>query len=224
MQTALILHHYPFQEDSVLLKVFTGDGILVPVIARGAKRPRSQWRSVIRPFVLSQLHFSGKGEVKSLKQCESEHAFDFSPAALPCGFYLNELLLYFLRQNDAHPDLFVCYTQALAALEEGDIEVALRTFELKLLAALGFGVPLHHDAAHALIEAEGFYRMVPGHLPERVATLSGRGICAGRSLLAMAKFEWTDKAVRTDAKRLMRAWIHFYMDGKVLKSKKLLMS
>src|SRR6188474_1838634 len=54
-QAAYVLHRYDWSESSLILDVFTREQGRVAVIAKGAKRPYSQLRSVLLPFQRLQL-------------------------------------------------------------------------------------------------------------------------------------------------------------------------
>ena len=73
-------------------------------------------------------------------------------AALLCGFYLNELLLKLLPREDPHPLLWNDYASALRALTADARPAAqaatLRRFEVRLLAELGYALPLDARCRH----------------------------------------------------------------------------
>lgn len=143
---AYVLHKYDWSESSLIVELFTrAQGRLV-VVAKGAKRPTSQLRSVLLPFQrlhaqLGKVPADERGEVQLLRQAEwAGGAPLLGPAALFPGLYLNELLLKLLARQDPHPTLFDAYADTLAALAaapEGDDGPVLRAFELMLLRELG---------------------------------------------------------------------------------------
>src|SRR6188474_2086760 len=49
-QAAYVLHRYDWSESSLILDLFTREQGRLAVIAKGAKRPYSQLRSVLLPF------------------------------------------------------------------------------------------------------------------------------------------------------------------------------
>src|SRR6476659_1049899 len=150
-EPAFVLHAYPYNETSVIVEAFTEAAGRVPMVAKGARRPRSELRGLLQAFQPLTLSWAGTGELKTLVKAEWRGGLPLpGGAALLCGFYLNELLLKLLPREDPHPGLFDAYEEALHALtrEEspGAQAVVLRRFELRLLAELGYAVALTKEA------------------------------------------------------------------------------
>src|SRR5438270_11622811 len=138
-QPAFVLHTYPYRETSLIVEALTADHGRVAMVARGAKRPRSELRGVLQAFQPLTLSWSGVGELKTLMKAEWQGGLPLvGGAALLCGFYLNELLLRLLPREDPHPQLYRDYEAALGVLAgSAELAPALRRFELKLLSELG---------------------------------------------------------------------------------------
>src|SRR5881396_4020453 len=142
---AFVLHHYDWSETSLILDVFTREQGRIAVAAKGAKRPYSQFRSVLLPFqrILMSLGRTpaGESEVHNLRGAEwAGGAPMLSGAALFSGFYLNELLMKLLARHDPHPALFDAYAATLPCLvadDEAQVQAALRAFEVTLLKEIG---------------------------------------------------------------------------------------
>ena len=47
-QPAFVLHSYPFRETSLVIEAFTRNSGRVALVARGARRPKSALRGVLR--------------------------------------------------------------------------------------------------------------------------------------------------------------------------------
>lgn len=140
---AYVLHGWDWSESSLILDVFTrAQGRLV-VVAKGAKKPTSNFRPVLLPFHLLTLWLSKPGadsedDVRTLRAAEWAGSAPLPGAVLMSGFYLNELLMKGLARHDPHARLFDAYAETLAALAEGTEEgAALRAFELVFLRELG---------------------------------------------------------------------------------------
>src|SRR5204863_9032006 len=120
----------------------------VALVARGARRARSELRAAIQAFQPLSLSWSGAGELKTLLKAEWRGGLPLvGGSALLCGFYVNELLLKLLPREDPHPQLFRDYETALVELASSAEQApVLRQFELKLLAELGYALPLTHEA------------------------------------------------------------------------------
>jgi DNA repair protein RecO (recombination protein O) len=114
-------------------------------VAKGAKKPSSNFRPVLLP--LQPLHLSwsqsvsSDAEVHTLKGAEwvGGHIMPTGDALLS-GLYLNELLMRLLARGDPHGLLFDHYAavvQVLASAHGEALEPALRLFELVLLREVG---------------------------------------------------------------------------------------
>src|SRR6185295_15598478 len=113
-ESAFVLHAYPYRETSLIVEAFCADHGRVALVARGAKRPRSELRGLLQAFQPLLISWFGQQELKTLLKAEWRGG---SP--LVCGFYLNELLLKLLPREDPHQQLFANYESALADLAAG---------------------------------------------------------------------------------------------------------
>jgi DNA repair protein RecO (recombination protein O) len=171
---AFVLHSYDWSESSLIVDLFTRGQGRVVVVAKGAKRPTSNFRPLLLPFHpltvwLSRAAADEDGEVKSLRAVEWGGGVPLPSAGLMSGFYLNELLLKGLARQDPHPALFDAYAETLEVLASGaamagaDAEaVALRAFELVLLRELGWLPELDAVTASAQpVIADQRYTLAP---------------------------------------------------------------
>ena len=93
-QPGFVLHAYPYRETSLIVEAFTPDFGRIALVARGAKRPRSELRGLLQGFQPLLLSWSGQNELKTLLNAEWRGGLPrVGGGALLCGFYLNELLL-----------------------------------------------------------------------------------------------------------------------------------
>src|SRR6187431_3778228 len=148
-QSAFVLHTYPYRETSLIVEAMTAEFGRVAMVARGAKRPRSELRGLLQAFQPLALSWAGTGELKTLVKAEWRGGLPLATgAALLCGFYLNELLLKLLPREDPHPLLWNAYAETLLALTHdarpAAQAVTLRRFEVRLLAELGYALVLDH--------------------------------------------------------------------------------
>ena len=136
-EPAFVLHRYDWSESSLILEVFTRHHGRVALVAKGAKRPSSNFRPVLLPLQPLRVAFGGDAEIRTLKGAEWVGGQVMPTGeALLSGYYLNELLLRLLARDDAHLRLFDAYAVAVSVLasEHGEaLEPALRAFELLLL-------------------------------------------------------------------------------------------
>ena len=120
--TAFVLHRYDWSESSLIVELFTRAQGRVVAVAKGAKRPTSNFRPLLLPFLPLQV-LLGKppkdetSEVVNLRSAEWSGGVPLLPnAALMSAYYLNELLLKLLARQDPHAELFDAYADTLVAL------------------------------------------------------------------------------------------------------------
>ncbi len=166
-QPAYVLHHYDWSESSVIVEAFTRLHGRVALVAKGAKRPSSNFRSVLLPLQPLSLSWGGDAEIRTLKSAEwgGGHVMPTGEALLS-GYYANELLMRLLAREDAHPRLFDAYAALVHVLaaEKGDTlhAAALRAFELLLLREAGHLPALDvQTLTFAPLAADAAYRLVP---------------------------------------------------------------
>ncbi|UXY13774.1 DNA repair protein RecO [Chitiniphilus purpureus] len=199
-QPALVLHQYPYRETSRLLEVFTRDHGRVAIVARGAQRHGSQARAVLLNFQPLLLSWFGAGEVKTLHAAEWQGGVpQLTGQPLLCGFYLNELLLRLLPRESPQPALFAAYFDAVRALcvlprtASGELEPILRSFELSLLACLGYAPDWRFTADGQPVMPNRHYGFVPGL--GLMPSTAPSGACPGETLLALAQGHPTGHAL-----------------------------
>jgi DNA repair protein RecO (recombination protein O) len=146
---------------------------------------------------------------------------------LICGFYLNELVLKLTRRDDSHAGLYAAYEDALSALREGEAPAAaLRRFERRMLADLGYGLTLTQDADGAQIDPAASYLYVPerGALAcHEAMPADDRGVqIAGKTLLDMACDDYSDPLTAQQGRAVMRLVISHHLGGQVLHTRQLL--
>lgn len=224
-QAVYILHTFPFKETSLLVELFTQTHGRVTAVAKGARRPRSVMRGMLQAFQPFSATWSGKAELKNLHGLEwSGSLTDLQGEALMCGFYLNELLLRLLPREDPHEQLFAYYQEALKSLVRStSLAADLRRFELNLLQELGYAVPLTADENGELIDADRQYRYEAEYgACELSATKNGVQL-QGRTLLDMARGDYSAVQTQAQSKQLMRYLLTHYLGDKPLHTRQLLM-
>lgn len=227
-EPAFVLHTYPYRETSLIVEALTERSGRVALVARGAKRPRSELRGVLQAFQPLALSWAGTGELRTLVKAEWRGGLPLpSGAALLCGFYLNELVLKLTAREDPHPSLFAEYAGALQALTADARPAAqaaiLRRFELRLLAALGYALALTHDVdTGAPVAAGERYHYAFDRGPRLVAA-EPRGrwpVVRGETLIALATAQYPDADVAAEAKRLMRGILDHYLEERRIFSRR----
>lgn len=222
---AIILHCQPYRETSLFAEVFTERHGRLRLLGRGARRGKQPLARILRPFHCVSLSWAGRGELPVLTAAEEgEGGATLTGTALYCAFYLVELLMRLLPAHDPHPEVFALSLATLQKLASGSLlQQTLRSFELDLLEAIGYGLRLDEDAGGHPIEPGRPYLYHPeqGAVPTQAAT---DGAIQGAALLALGRREGLDDGQLRDAKRLMRAILQHHMNGRPLRSRELFTS
>ena len=230
-EPAFVLHAYPYRETSLIVEAFTAGFGRIPMVARGAKRPRSEIRGLLQAFQPLALSWAGGSELKTLVKAEWRGGLPLlGGSALLCGFYINELLLKLLAREDPHPDLFDDYAAALQALVNEATAAAqaaaLRRFEVRFLAALGYALQLAHDVDGVPIDPLRAYHYAPDRGPRLVVAHSAREpgahprIVRGATLVALAAGRFGDAETASEAKHLMRDVLDHYLEERRIVSRR----
>ena len=221
---AYVLHQYAYRDTSRIVEVFTAEHGRLTLFARGAAGPKSGLRAALRPFQRLLVSWSGKSEACQLLTAEIDGtATSLPPECLMCGFYLNELLLRLTVRCDPHTAIFDSYAEAVRALQAGgDEEYHLRRFEKRLLQELGYGLELSQTDGGKPIEPDMYYRFDVAGGPQPCVA-DAPGAVYGKSLADLDAGELADVRSLRDAKRVLRAAIDACLEGRVLKSRNVLM-
>ncbi|MBP7081007.1 MAG: DNA repair protein RecO [Rhodocyclaceae bacterium] len=222
-QKAFVLHAHPYSETSLIVDVFSREQGRLPLLARGARRPRSVLRGNLMAFAPLELGWFGTGEVKTLAKAEWLGGISLlSGRCLLLGYYLNELLVKLLPRDDAHPQLFDAYEDALRALSSGAEDAPeLRRFEQTLLKELGYGLTLDVDArsgARVVDDREYVFWIERG--PVERDDGDDTASVSGKTLLDMVADDYSDARTRFESKGLMRQLIAHHLSGRPLHSRR----
>jgi len=225
-ELAFVLHSYPFRETSLVLEVFSRQHGRVPLVARGARRPRSTLRGLLMSFQPLSLSWFGKHELRTLHAAEWQGGQpQLQGTALLCGFYLNELLLNLMARDDPHERLFDYYQDTLLRLaQEQDHAFTLRCFEKQLLQELGYGLRLDTEAmSDKPIMPTQTYRYILelGAVASTPESVQGMPI-SGKTLLDMAADDYRDANSARQSKQLIRLLLDHYLAGKTLHTRELM--
>ena len=122
-EPAYVLHRYDWSESSLILEVFTRRQGRIALVARGAKKPSSNFRPVLLPLQRLHVAFGGDAEIRNLKSAEWQggHVMPTGDALLS-GYYLNELLMRLLARNAR----WECTGQALFSDAKGQVHDMLQ--------------------------------------------------------------------------------------------------
>ncbi|MDP3136876.1 MAG: DNA repair protein RecO [Burkholderiaceae bacterium] len=240
-EPAYVLHRYDWSESSLILEVFTRRHGRVALVARGAKKPSSNFRPILLPLqpllVSYALTPGGDAEIHALKGAEwaGGHVMPTGDALLS-GYYLNELLLRLLARDDPHESLFDAYASAVQVLASGHVQAlppALRAFELLLLRDIGVLPQLDlQTLTLAPLDPAAPYVLVPeGGLrgagaDERHGLGGAQWALLQHALDDEAPFHATLHAcagMMGELKPQLRALLHYHCGGAVLRTRQMMM-
>ena len=236
-EPAFVLHRYDWSESSLILEVFTRHYGRIALVAKGAKRPSSNFRPVLLPLQPLRLAFGGDAEIRTLKGAEwvGGHVMPTGDALLS-GYYLNELLLRLLARDDPYPRLFDAYAAAVALLasEHGEArEPALRAFELVLLREIGLLpsldlqtltlAPLAPEARYTLLPEAG---LLAAHEGDGRSSLAGaQWLALQHALDQQPAFPETARQAAyamVELKPQLRALLHYHCGVSTLRTRQLM--
>ncbi|MFZ6873013.1 DNA repair protein RecO [Undibacterium sp. Di27W] len=224
-QPGFVLHSWPYKETSLIIDVLTRDHGRIALVAKGAKRPHSQLRSVLQTFQPLQLGWTGKGEIRTLTTADWVGGMlPLEKSALLCGFYLNELLVKFLMRDEAHPELFDLYVSTLNQLAHDEpATIVLRRFELALLRESGLlGDLTRCTQQRERVQVEQFYVLDPERGPRPAMPADNVPRVSGKTLLAMQRGDYTEQSTQLQSKLLMRFLLAHHLHGAALNTRQIL--
>ncbi len=218
---AYVLHSRKFGEQHLLVDVLTLSVGRIPLMVRGGASAKSTRRAMLQPFNPLLIAWSGRGRIANLKQVESRSCYMLPRGkALFSGFYLNELLIRLIDQNEPVPELFLSYEKTVESLGGGsDPDLPLRDFELELLQTLGYGVDLLHEGRSGAAVSAGFCYNYEAEAGLKRVQADAEFLAKGDTLIALARRQMLDPCQNREARELMRHILGFYLGDKPLKSR-----
>jgi len=253
LQAGYLLHYTQYGDANFIVDFFSLDHGRIALMAKGARSSKPRTRALYQPFRPLLISWWGNQELRTLTGIEESGAsLNLQGSALPCGYYLNEIILRLLQKDQPHPTLFAHYALALSQLSDSPdaLELTLRGFELQLLEALGLlpdiadcgsdGEPLSDDENYLFYPGSNQCVLVPcddtPHIaipkqkpPQAVYHADGETLdvgvpVSGRTLNRLAAFDIDDKDVLSEIKPLMRRMLRMHLGEKPLNSRELFTS
>jgi DNA repair protein RecO (recombination protein O) len=236
-EPAFVLHRYDWSESSLILEVFARGHGRIALVAKGAKRPSSNFRPVLLPLQPLRVAFGGDAEIRTLKSAEWVGGQVMPTGdALLSGYHVNELLMRLLARDDPHPRLFDAYAAVVRVLASGAADVlqpALRAFELLLLREIGVLpvldtqtttlAPLDAQAHYALVPEGGLVAAGPGQ--ERASLPGQQWVRLQQALDDAAPFSATLQCVvdMPELKGQLRHLLHYHCGVSTLRTRQLML-
>lgn len=234
LQPAYVIHTRAFRDTSLIVEVFTPEYGRVSLLSRGAKTGKAQKALLLQPFRALHLSWAGRGELPALSAVEETgNSLRLSGESLACGYYVNELIYHLLPRDEPAASLFADYWPILLSITDpSQRDEALRSFEFKLLDQLGYTPQLDCDIATGEPVRSGVtYRFQVPDGPSQVMddasdTAADRTLLLvdGGTLLDLHQRRFNSIADERKVRDLMRALIHYHLDGRELQSRALFTS
>ena len=214
-----LLHARSFGDTSIIADVFTESSGKISIMAKGAKNPRSKFFGHLLPFSALRIIVTGKSEMKTLTQIDSNFVSQSvkGPQDLDTYLYVNELMMRLLPKGLPNQELYDLY-QKFVELARADAisDLDLRVFELNLLDVLGYGINFDTDSKensefkeatlYSFIPEKGFHRSndANGFSAQEIRAIKNRAL------------EGIDKL---KLKQLLQVAIGACLDGRELSSR-----
>jgi len=142
---ALVLRTTPFQESSLIVKLFTKEQGKVSVIAKGARRLKSSLRGYLEPLSYIEViyYYKSTREIQTLARVDLIQAFCSNAADLKCGIFgtaVLELIDRTVYDHQHDEEIFAAVVRALKTMDHGDAQYQLHFigFLLILAGVLGY--------------------------------------------------------------------------------------
>lgn len=216
-----VLHRRPYRNTSLLLDCFSQQQGRINFVANQVQRNNHLPASILQPFQLLRISYTGKRDLKTLQSAEQISVTRLVDKKLFCGLYLNELLYHLLSLFDPYPELFIAYQECIQTLEISEaLAATLRGFELALLEALGYGIDLCNDSQGNSIVEENYYRFIPqqGFMTTNAANASA---FPGSHLLLMAENNFSNTMTESIARQITSKLLEGLLGNKQLNSREL---
>ena len=218
-EPCFLLHARSFGDTSIIADVFTESSGKVSIIAKGAKNPRSKFFGHLLPFSALRIIVTGKSEMKTLTQIDSNF-FSQSvkgPHDLYTYLYVNELMMRLLPKGLPNQELYDLYQNFVELARADDIsELDLRAFELDLLDVLGYGINFDTDSKENTKFKDS---IIYSYMPEKGFHHAGNSEGFSANEIAAIKNRALDGIDKLKLKQLLKVAINACLDGRELSSR-----
>jgi DNA repair protein RecO (recombination protein O) len=214
-----------------LLSLYTREYGRLRVAAYGAGKPSSRKRGAVQPFTRSEFLLGSGRDLDYVRQCAEREIFPHLRDDLENLLYahhLAELVETFTPEGEPNGGLFALLLEALRGLGDGDPDLLVRAFEIKLLGLLGYRPELGACVRCGRVSAPGEYHFAAGAggvvcarcAPEvRGARVCRAGTVALLRYLSVAELRVlrrirVEDAVREEMRRLLEDYLAFHLEGR----------
>ncbi|MDA8608076.1 DNA repair protein RecO [Gammaproteobacteria bacterium] len=218
-EQCFLLHARSFGDTSIIADVFTESSGKISIMAKGAKNPRSKFFGHLVPFSALRIIVTGKSEMKTLTQIDSNFLSQSAkgPHDLFTYLYVNELMIRLLPKGLPNQELYDLY-QSFVELARADAisELDLRAFELDLLDVLGYGINFDTDSKE---NTEFKDSIIYTYIPEKGFHHAGDTEGFSAKEIAAIKNRTLEAIDKLKLKQLLKVAISACLDGRELSSR-----
>ncbi|HKL89505.1 MAG TPA: DNA repair protein RecO [Salinibacter sp.] len=225
---AVVLRSLDYGETSQIVTLLTGEKGKLGVMAKGARRTKSQFGATLQPMAYTQVVFYYKPTRELQILSESSHVESFHQLrrnlqSITVGLRIVELVDALLEEEDPQPEIFALTVQALRRLNRTDARAAnLWPFvQLRMARLLGIAPSIERASVEA-VEEEGLLSRANGGVypldaapeaPQRAsrAALRAYAVFARASLDTVMRMELTPP-VRREVETLIRDFLRYHVE------------
>jgi len=232
---ALVLKSTPLGEGALIVTLFARDLGKLRAVVRGARRPSSKMVGHLEPLnrVGLSLVSSRTGGMDTITQAQILEGFASLKGNLEAvsrGIYVAELVDGFGVEGSPNSELYLLLVDTLRFLDESpEVDLALRYFELRLLACSGFMPQLYHcvECLKELSPGEHLFssevggtlcrRCIPTGpriLPLSIQALKVLRFLDGTSFAELTKLH-VDGGLQDELKNILSLTIRYWLDREV---------
>ena len=219
-EPCFLLHARSFGDTSIIADVFSESSGKISIMAKGAKNPKSKFFGHLLPFSALKIMLTGKSEMKTLTQIDSNYISQSAkgPHDLYTYLYVNELMIRLLPKGLANLELYGLYSNFVDLARADAInEASLRIFELDLLDILGYGINFDTDMHE---NSEFKDTMIYSYKPERGFYTSNDSQGFKADEISLIKNRDVQEIDKLKLKQLSEMAITACLDGRELSSRK----
>ena len=230
LEPSYLLHSKKFTDSKILSSFLTTNhGVIQSVVRVVKKKKLSFPPQAFTPMSISWLDSTNLKTITSYEQSNPRYVLE--GRSLYCALYVNEIVLRTCSEQHEADGIIDFYQQALAGLAGNALdakvqESILRSFELDLLAALGFAMNCSEDVSeNPIIDTEfATYRFQAesgfSFYSSAVMESSRHDFFCGADILAIAQRDWTIASLSA-AKRLLRLALAPHLGAQPIRAREL---
>ena len=192
---AVVLRAIDFRETSQIVTLFTREMGKLVVLAKGARKLKSQFGATLQPmsYIQAIYYYKATRDLQTLS--ESSHVAFFSRLTgdldkMTVGLRMMELVNALVQPEEQNPDIFALMIESLKRLDDSDrrIENLWPFFQLRLAGILGFQPHIERRLVEEVGEEGGWLALQSGSILHQNPTVEIAQKASRTALRAFAIF------------------------------------